>query len=86
MAKKKTKRKKTKKVSENLAIVCLLLNILILPGLGSLIGYKKDEGLSQLILFIVGIPLTLLLVGIPMIIGAWVWGIITGVEIIRESK
>ncbi len=84
MTKKKAKSKK--KVSENVAILCLLLNILILPGLGSLIGYKKEEGIWQLVLVLLGLPLALILIGIPMIIGAWIWGIVTGVEIIREAE
>jgi len=77
---------KKKKVSEALAIVCLILNILILPGLGSLIGRKTTAGVWQLILFIVGLPLTLLLIGIPMMIAGWIWGIVTGVQIVRECE
>ncbi len=76
---------KKKRISENLAIVCLILNIIILPGLGTLIGGKRREGIWQLVLFIVGIPLSLILIGIPMIIGAWIWGIVSGVELIKES-
>jgi len=75
-----------KKVSEALAVVCLILNIFILPGLGSLIGYKKREGIWQLVLFLVGIALALVLIGIPMMIAAWVWGIVTGVEIVRKAE
>jgi TM2 domain-containing membrane protein YozV len=85
----KKKRSKTispkKKISENLAIVCLLLNIIILPGLGSLIGNKKKQGILQLILFVLGIPLSLILIGIPMILGAWIWAIVTGINLIKES-
>ncbi len=71
-------------VSEGVAIVALLLNILVLPGLGSLIASRK-EGWPQLIIFIIGIPLSLILIGIPMVIGAWVWGIVTGVQIVKEA-
>jgi TM2 domain-containing membrane protein YozV len=77
---------KKKKITEARAIVCLILNILILPGLGSLIGRKKKQGIWQLVLFLVGIPLVLVLVGIPMMIAAWVWGIVTGVELLDNSK
>lgn len=78
-------KKKSTKISQNLAIVCLLLNILILPGLGSLIGSKTKEGIIQLVLFFVGVLLTLILIGIPIVIAAWVWGIVTGVQLINES-
>lgn len=74
-----------KKISEGLAIASLILNILILPGLGSLIGGKKKEGIWQLVLALVGIPLSLVLIGIPMIIAAWIWGLVTGIQMIKES-
>lgn len=75
-----------KKVSEALAIVALLLNILVLPGLGSLIGRKTNEGVWQIVLFVLGIPLAFVIVGIPMLIGAWIWGIVTGVQIVKECE
>ena len=78
--------RKKKKVSEALAIVCLVLNILILPGLGSLIGRKTTAGVWQLVLFIIGIPLAFILIGIPMMIAGWIWGIVTGVQIVRECE
>ncbi len=82
----KTKNKVNQKTnSEALAIVCLILNILVLPGLGSLIGKKTSAGVWQIIIFILGIPLAFVLIGIPMIIAAWIWGIITGVRIVQES-
>ncbi|MBD3252547.1 hypothetical protein GF386_02350 [Candidatus Pacearchaeota archaeon] len=94
---------KKKGISEELAIVCLILNILIMPGLGTLIGKKIKEGIWQLVLLIVvpliGIALTimfavtntmLLIISIPLIfagvISAWIWGIVSGVQIIKESK
>jgi TM2 domain-containing membrane protein YozV len=57
-----------------------------LPGLGSLIGHKKKEGVWQIILFALGIPLTLVLIGFPMILAAWIWGIVTGVKLLDESE
>jgi TM2 domain-containing membrane protein YozV len=83
---KKTPKKKTKKPTQGIAIVALLLNILVLPGLGSIIGGKTNPGTAQLILFLAGIPLSLVLIGIPLIIAAWIWGIVTGIEIIKESE
>lgn len=69
-----------------LAIVALILNILILPGLGSLIGGKTKEGIWQLVLAIVGIVLSIIIIGIPIIIAAWVWGIVTGVRLVQEAQ
>ena len=99
MAKKVIKKPVSKlKPNQTLAIVCLILNIIILPGLGSLIGGKIKQGIWQLSLFIggfaIGIFLTLTIVGavigIPLMIIlpviAWIWGIITGVELIKEAK
>jgi hypothetical protein len=83
---------------ENMAIVALILNVIILPGLGSLIGGKTREGIWQLVLYIGGFLLGLLLilsvvgvfVGIPVLIiapiVAWVWGLMTGIKLIKESK
>ncbi|VVB78173.1 Uncharacterised protein [uncultured archaeon] len=77
---------KTSKISQTLAIVCLLLNILIMPGLGTLIGRKTKEGVWQLVLFWIGVLLAIILIGIPIIIVSWIWGIVSGARLIQESK
>lgn len=89
---------KKHKISEGLAIVCLILNIIIIPGLGTLIGGRTKEGIWQLALLFGGLILGILLsitiigaiVGIPLMIagplGAWIWGIVSGVRIIKESS
>ncbi|MDD9953188.1 MAG: hypothetical protein OXR66_02540 [Candidatus Woesearchaeota archaeon] len=69
---------------KTLALVGLILNILVLPGLGSLIGGKKKEGTWQIVLFLVGIPLAFVLIGLPMMLGAWIWGVVTGVKMVQE--
>ncbi|MCF7871400.1 hypothetical protein K9L97_00010 [Candidatus Woesearchaeota archaeon] len=83
--------------SEAMAILGLVLNILILPGLGSLINNRIREGIWQIVLviggLIIGIGLTLTLVGaiigIPILVGAplagWIWGIFTGVNLVQEA-
>lgn len=73
-------------ISQGLAIVALLLNILVLPGLGSIIGGRTKEGVIQLVLFIVGIPLSFILIGLPLMFGMWIWAIVTGVQIVKEAK
>ena len=75
-----------KKPSQGIAIAALLLNILVLPGLGSLIGGRTTEGVLQLVLFIIGIPLCLVLIGIPLVIAMWIWALVTGIQIIKEAE
>ena len=94
-----SKRNLSQEVENNqtLAIIGLLLNIFI-PGTGSLIGGRTNEGILQLsILFgsvAVGFVLTITIIGaiigIPiLILGpliAWIWGLITGVQMIMDAN
>ena len=75
-----------KKPDQAMAIVALVLNILVLPGLGSLIGGKTKAGIWQLVLVVVGIPLSIVIIGIPMILAGWIWGIVTGVQLVQEAS
>lgn len=70
-------------VSEGMAIAALLLNILVWPGLGSLVA-GKSIGWAQGFLFLGGLILSLILIGIPMLIGAWIWGLVTGIQLIQR--
>lgn len=74
-----------------IAIVALLLNLLILPGLGSLIGSRFREGTWQVILSVIGFILFfsypgVINLGTPVLFVAWVWGIITGVILLQKSR
>ncbi len=67
----------------------LILNI-ILPGLGSLLyGRSKGAGVAQLVLFLVGILLCITLIGIllgvPLMLAAWIWSIISGVGMLSQK-
>jgi TM2 domain-containing membrane protein YozV len=73
-------------VTESNALAGLLLNALFLPGLGSLVMGRPGEGVGQLVLFLVGIPLCFVLVGFPMIVAAWTWGLMTGIRVMNEAK
>jgi TM2 domain-containing membrane protein YozV len=71
-----------------MAIVGLILNIIILPGLGTLVGGGKSRvttGILQLVLFLVGIPLSIILIGIPLMIGMWIWALVTGIQMVKEA-
>lgn len=75
-----------KKPSMGLAIAGLIINVIILPGLGSLIGGRKRDGVIQLVLYIVGIPLMFFfLLGLPLMIAMWIWALVTGIQMIRAA-
>ena len=82
-----------KKISDNksvpigIAAVALALNIII-PGIGSILGKRIKHGFWQLILLIIGAAIiTPYPVSGSLVIAiTWIWGIITGVTIIRDSK
>ena len=72
--------------AEGTALAALLVNTLCLPGLGSIIGGRASAGIGQLLLFLFGIPLCFVVVGAPMILSAWIWALITGIDIMNQSK
>ena len=90
MVKKRVKHSVHKKrhgLTQGTAIGALLLNLFILPGLGSLIGRRTKEGAAQVILVVVSIPLMFIyFMGVPLLIGAWIWGLVTGIKMIKNSK
>ena len=75
---------------ESTALAGLLVNVLFLPGLGSLIGGKTNAGIFQLLMFLLGVPLCLSFIGVviggPMVLGAWIWGLVSGVNMLSEAK
>ena len=75
-----------RKINQSLAIVALVLNVIILPGLGSLIGGRIKVGIWQLVLGIVGGLLFVFWIGIPIWLAGWIWGIVTGVQLIKEAQ
>lgn len=86
MAKKSKKNSRRSSKNETLPVIALILNVLILPGLGSIIGGKTKTGIWQIVLFSIGVVLSLILVGIPLLIAAWIWGLITGIQMIQENR
>ncbi len=84
MAIKKSSPKKRKRVSQNIAIAGLLLNVLLMPGLGTLIAGRTSEGLMQISLLVIGLALSIFFIGIPIVILVWIWGLITGIQLIKE--
>lgn len=68
------------------AVASMFLNAMVCPGVGSLVGGKTGAGLAQLCLFLVGLPLAVVTVGLPLMLVAWVWGIATGAQLIAEAR
>ena len=55
--------------------VSVLLSVFI-PGLGSMVNDNVGVGVAILILNIVGWILAIVLIGIPLAIGTWIWGLV----------
>jgi len=84
------KKQKKQKVSQGMAVAALLLNILILPGLGSAIAGRTKTGVWQIVLIIASLVLDTtiigLIIGIPLGIGIWIWGLVTGIQLVKEAN
>lgn len=73
-------------VSSGQAVASMFLNAMVCPGVGSLVGGKTATGLAQLTLFLVGLPLAVVTIGLPMMLAAWVWGVATSAQLIAEAR
>jgi TM2 domain-containing membrane protein YozV len=49
-----------------------------IPGVGSMINGSVGLGVAILISYIVSWLLTIVLIGIPLVIGVWIWGMVDG--------
>ncbi len=72
--------------SSGQAVAALCLNAMVCPGLGSLVGGKTRAGAAQLGLFLLGLPLAFIALGLPLMLAAWVWGIATGAQLMTEAS
>ena len=70
-----------------LAVIALILN-LIIPGIGSLVGGKVRAGVWQLVITILAafVMVALFKVGLFIAFLAWVWALVTGIQLIIESQ
>ena len=55
--------------------VSVLLSVFI-PGLGSMVNDNVGVGVAILVLNIIGWILAIVLIGIPLAIGTWIWGLV----------
>ena len=62
--------------------LAVILNIFI-PGVGLFVVGKAGQGIAQILIFGIGLMFNIItlgfgaIIGIPMMIGAWIWGLIT---------
>ena len=82
----KVQKKKAKKCTQSIAIAALLINVLLFPGVGTIVGGRTSQGLLQMILFLIGVGLSFFLIGIPIIVVVWIWGLISGIQLIKEAE
>lgn len=77
------------RVTQGMAIAALLLNILVWPGLGSLVAGRQvgwAQGFLQLGGIILLFTIILFFIAIPMMLAAWIWGLVTGIQLLQESS
>lgn len=55
--------------------VSLIVSFFI-PGVGSMINGDTGTGVAILVLYVIGVALSFVLIGIPLAIGVWIWGLI----------
>jgi TM2 domain-containing membrane protein YozV len=67
------------------AMAGLLLN-LVVPGVGSIVAGRTVEGILQLVLLLIGLPLCFILVGIPICVATWGWALSTGLRAMNEAQ
>ncbi|MBA4761906.1 hypothetical protein [Sphingomonas sp.] len=67
--------------------VAIILNFFI-PGVGSLVIGKTGAGIAQLIIYFVGLAFAITVIGViiggPMMLGAWIWGLVTAATHVDE--
>ena len=79
------KKVSSKQMDQGIAILALVLNVIILPGVGTLVAGDTKKGLWQLILALISLPLMIVLIGIPLYLGIWIWGLVTGIKYVKAS-
>lgn len=82
------------KTDKTLAIVGLCFNVILWPGLGTMIGGEMGIGIAQMIIYVLGLVQAILfvmnttssLMWIPILLGTWIWALITSMNQIQNSK
>jgi TM2 domain-containing membrane protein YozV len=53
---------------------------LFIPGLGSMVNGRPGKGVLILATYCVGWLLILVLIGLPIVFGTWIWGMVDGYQ------
>ena len=83
-----------KKVNSSIAILALIINMLLFPGLGSLIGGKPKQAAIQIVMLLCGVLFLAFGIGSAwfrffgaiLISGAWLWALVTSIIILKHSE
>lgn len=73
-------------LSMNMAIAGLLINLIVLPGLGTIVGGQKKQGYWQVALFLVAVALAVSGINFFVVLGVWIWVLVTSIEIINQAR
>ncbi len=75
------------RITSGLAVGILILN-LIIPGVGTLIAGNeyKNTGIYQLVLWVIGVITTVIFAGYLLTFAAWVWALVTSIEILKKAS
>jgi TM2 domain-containing membrane protein YozV len=57
-----------------------LIASFFVPGLGSMINGRVGIGILILCLYAFGLVLSLFIIGVPIAVGAWIWGMVDGYQ------
>ena len=67
----------------------IIVNVFF-PGIGSMIIGKAGAGIMQLLMYIIGLVLVFTLIGAiigyPLMIAAWIWGVVTAATFDETSR
>jgi TM2 domain-containing membrane protein YozV len=66
------------------AMAGLLLN-LVIPGAGTIVTGRTVEGVLQLVLLVVSLPLCFVLIGFPLLFATWAWALASGIRALNEG-
>jgi hypothetical protein len=89
------------KPSKGMAVAALLINVFLIPGLGTVLAGKQPQGgyqigflLAGVVVMVlgaalatlaVGLAVILILLGILGIVVAWIWSIVSGFQLIATA-
>lgn len=63
--------------------IAIIVNIFF-PGIGTFFIGKPGQAVAQLVLYLIGIVLCFTvigaIIGIPLCMGAWIWGLVTAAQ------